>query len=298
VYPVDGEDTETLIKNADIAMYRAKANGKNQYVFCTPNMKQDMQVKLKLTNSLYRTLDRDELYLAYQPQVNIISGKIIGVEALLRWNHPELGIISPASFIPIAEQTGLISPIGEWVLRTACMQNKAWQDEGLPKMRIAVNISVIQFRNPNLVNLVRNILEETGMEPQYLELEVTESVAIHESDYIVNVLNNLKEIGITISIDDFGTQYSSLSRLKLLPVDRLKMDMQFVRGIEGNDKDKAITNVIISLAKNLGLKVIAEGVETKEQLTFLSEKLCDEVQGYYYYKPMAAEEVKKIIDLK
>jgi len=214
------------------------------------------------------------------------------MEALLRWNSPEHGMISPNRFIPLAEQTGLINPIGEWVLREACRQNKEWQMMGLPPVRIAVNLSFVQMHNPRLKDIVRDALEETGLDPTYLELEITESAATKEADHIIDLLGRLKSLGITLSIDDFGTEYSSLSRLKLLPVDRIKMDMQFVRGIEESEKDKAITKVIINLAKNLGLKVIAEGVETEKQLDFLYRKRCDEVQGFYYFRPMPAESVE------
>lgn len=295
IYPVDGVDTETLIKNADIAMYSAKARGKNRYVLCTEAMKQKVRQKARITNHLYRALDRGELMVYYQPQVSLPDGGIVGTEALLRWNHPEMGMVPPAIFIPLAEQTGLINSIGEWVLKTACLQNQKWQQMGLPRIRMAVNVSVNQFRNPHMMEQVKNILEETGLKPECLELEITESVAINESSYIIDVLNNLKSLGISISMDDFGTDYSSLSRLKLLPIDRLKMDMQFVRGIESGSKDQAIAKVIISLAKNLGLKVIAEGVETEIQKEFLAEKMCDEAQGFYFYKPAPAEEVEAIL---
>ncbi len=295
MYPIDGADTDTLIKSADIAMYHAKDKGKNQYVLCSPHMREEIQMKMRLTNSLYRALDRHELVVHYQPQVELSTGKIVGMEALLRWRHPEIGMVPPGIFIPLAEQCGLINSIGEWVLYEACRQNKQWQMMGLPRMRVAVNISVNQFRNPNLVGQVKQVLEITKLDPQDLELEITEGIAIKEAGYIVSVLNELKKLNVCISIDDFGTEYSSLSRLKLLPVDRIKMDMQFVREIEHSDKDKAISQVIINLAKSLGMKVIAEGVETQGQLDFLMAKECDEVQGYYYYLPMPGGEVESII---
>ncbi len=295
MYPVDGTDTDTLVKSADIAMYHAKDKGKNQYVLCSPHMREEIQLKMRLTNSLYRALDRHELVVHYQPQIDLPSGKIVGMEALLRWRHPEIGMVPPGIFIPLAEQSGLINNIGEWVLYEACRQNKQWQMMGLPRMRVAVNISVNQFRNPNLVGQVKQVLEITKLDPQDLELEITEGIAIKEAGYIVSVLNELKKLNVCISIDDFGTEYSSLSRLKLLPVDRIKMDMQFVREIEHSDKDKAISQVIINLAKSLGMKVIAEGVETQGQLDFLVAKECDEVQGYYYYLPMPGSEVESAI---
>jgi diguanylate cyclase (GGDEF)-like protein len=295
VYPADGDDADKLITNADIAMYKAKEKGKNGYVMCSSDMKDEVIHRMRLTNNLYRALERDEFVLHYQPQICLHTRKIIGLEALIRWEHPEMGRISPAAFIPLAEQTGLINPIGNWVLRTACRQNKAWQDMGLPKLRMAVNVSASQFRNPFLVQHVKDNLRESGLDPAYLELEITESAANNEADYIIGVLNNLKDLGVSISIDDFGTEYSSLARLKMLPIDRIKMDMQFVHGIAGDDKDKAITKVIINLAQNLGLKVVAEGVETEQQLEFLSQRMCDEVQGYYYYRPMPARDTEAVL---
>lgn len=295
VFPVDGEEANALIKNADLAMYWAKNHGKSQYALCSSKMKEDVLKKMMLTNNLYRALEKNELELNYQPQVCIKTKEIIGMEALVRWNHPELGRIPPSVFIPIAEQTGLIHSIGEWVLQTACRQNKAWQDLGFKPLIMAVNISVEQFRSGNLVHMVEECLKETGLDPHYLELEITESIAMEESNHIVKVLHELKVLGVAISIDDFGVEYSSLSRLKNLPVDKLKMDMQFIREIGLNSKDESIISVIIHLAKSLGLKVIAEGVETAVQLDFLTKGDCDEVQGYYYYKPMLREEIERDI---
>ncbi len=295
MYPADGVDADKLIKNADIAMYSAKETGKNQYAMCSHEMKEAVTGNVAMTTSLYRALSRDEFMVYYQPQVCLQTRRIIGLEALLRWKSPELGLVKPDRFIPLAEQTGLINPIGEWVLRTACRQNMLWQMMGLPPVRMSVNLSVIQLRNHKLRDIVSSILEETGMNPSWLELEITESAATRESEYIIGLLGRLKELGVLLSIDDFGTEYSSLSRLKMLPVDRIKMDMQFVHGIEGNDKDKAITKVIINLAKNLGIKVIAEGVETETQLNFLYQRMCDEVQGFYYFRPMPAEQVEAVL---
>lgn len=295
VYPIDGEDVETLIKSADLAMYTSKDHGKNQVTFCSPIMKEAVKEKMQLTNDLYRALEREELLLYYQPQVQIDTGKIIGLEALIRWQHPERDMVPPIKFISLAEQTGLIHPIGEWVLKTACRQNKAWQDMGLASVVMAVNLSVEQFRTPHLTEVVAKALRESGLSPEYLELEITEGIAIKESDYIIPILNNLKEQGVAISIDNFGTAYSSLSRLKELPIDRLKMAMEFVQGIDKGTKDKAIVMVIINLAKSLGLRVIAEGVETEGQLAFLTKGICDEVQGYYFHRPMPAADVQKIM---
>ena len=296
IYPFDGEDTDTLVKNADIAMYSAKDKGKNQYLFCSEDMKEDVQYKVMLTNYLYRALERNELHVYYQPQVSLQTNKIIGAEALLRWFHPAIGTIPPSVFIPLAEKTGIINSIGEWVLHEACRQIKHWQQKGLPPIRVAVNISVNQLRNPLFLGQVKDLLVKHNFEPQYLELEVTESIAIKEPAYIISVLEGIKKLGVFISIDDFGTEYSSLSRLKQLPVDRIKMDMQFVQGIDKNEKDRAISKVIINLAKSLGMKVIAEGVENDVQLNYLSQRLCDEVQGYVYYKPMPAEEFERILE--
>lgn len=294
VYPIDGCDADTLIKNADIAMYTAKEHGKNQYQLCTTTMKNEIQNAMELTNSLYNVVDRNELVLYYQPQVNINSEKIVGLEALIRWNHPKLGLISPTTFIPLAEKTGLIDSIGEWVMKTACKQNKTWQDMGMPPLRMGVNLSFIQFKNQNLVKKVNSILEETGMKAEYLDLEITESTAVWETSKIIDTLKSLKSLGLYISIDDFGTEYSSLSRLKQLPFDRIKMDMQFVHGIDESEKDQAYANLIINLADSLGLTLIAEGVETDTQLQFLKDRGCDEVQGNYYYKPMPAEKIEQL----
>lgn len=296
VYPQDGEDAEVLIKNADLAMYISKDKGRNQYTLCSPTMKDDVIRKMKLTNSLFRAQERNELVLYYQPQVNVTTGEIIGMEALLRWKHPDMGMIPPGQFIPLAEQTGLINSIGQWVIETACMQNKEWQSMGFPPIRVAVNLSIEQFRNPSLVHMIADILNKTQLDPKYLELEITESIAVEEADYVIRILHELKELGVTIAIDDFGMEYSSLSRLKALPVDRIKIAMQFVHGItEESSKDKAITAVIIQLAKSLDLNIIAEGAETEAQVEFLYQQLCDEIQGFYYYKPMPAEELEKIL---
>lgn len=295
VYPTDGDSVDALVKNADIAMYQAKAKGKNQYVICSTTLKQEVTDRLKLTNNLYHALEREELVLYYQPQIDVKAGHIIGLEALLRWQHPQLGMIPPSTFIPLAEHTGLIHPIGEWVLRTACEQSMEWQSLGLPALRMAVNISAIQFNNPDFARVVSDVLFKTGFCPKLLELELTESAALNNVEHTMQTLQGLKSLGISISIDDFGTEYSSLSRLKLLPIDRIKMDMQFVHSIGGTHKDQAVTKIIISLAKNLGLKVIAEGVETKQQFDFLAQRMCDEVQGYYYFHPMPANETERVL---
>jgi len=292
VFPADGDTVSALIKNADLAMYAAKKKGKGQVSFCSGEMKDAVLEKMTLTNCLYRALERQELFLQYQPQISIPTQEIIGFEALIRWKHPTLGLISPGIFIPIAEQTGLINNIGEWVLMTACKQNKNWQDQGYRPVQMAVNLSLEQFRSGNIEKIVKKCLDNSGLEPQYLELEITEGIAMKESEYVVKCLHKLKALGVAISIDDFGTEFSSLSRLKDLPVDRLKIDMQFVKGIGINAKDESIIAVMIHLAKRLGLKVIAEGVETQGQVGFLKDEDCDEIQGFYYYKPLSIDEIE------
>lgn len=298
VYPFDGTNQDMLIKNADIAMFRAKRNGKNQYVFCTEEMKEEIAQVMVITNQLYRALEKREFFLVYQPQIDLKSGKIVAVEALLRWTNEELGIVMPSLFIPIAEQIGVITSIGEWVLEEACRQNKIWQDKGLPKLRMAVNVSVIQLGEVDFLKKVKNILEKINLNPEFLELEITENVAMQESEYIIEQLTDIRNLGISLAIDDFGMEYSSLNRIKSFPVDRLKIDMHFIRGLLLNNKDQAIVDVIINLAKNLNLKVIAEGVEEQRQVDYLSEKECDEMQGYYFYKPLTIDVMEKILSEK
>ncbi len=295
LYPMDGKDPETLIMNADIAKYKAKEKGRNQYLLCSSDMKEEVNRQNQLTSFLYRALEKKELFINYQPQVCLNTGKVTGVESLLRWQHPELGLISPAVIIPLAEKTSLINPIGEWVLETACRQNKAWQDMGMEPILMAVNISASQFKNPNLISQVEGILKKTGLKPEYLEVEITESTAILELNEIIGKLNGLKEIGVSLAIDDFGTEYSSLGRLKMLPLDRLKMDKQFVDGIGSDHKDQAIAKAIIQLGKSLGLSVVAEGVEDEKQVSFLKTAQCDLIQGYYYYKPLDAAAIAEIL---
>lgn len=295
VYPHDGPDAEMLIRNADIAMYKAKAKCGNQCIVCNHEIKNKGIEYMILSNQLYCALEKNELELYYQPQYNSTSGRIIGTEALLRWNNPEYGMVTPDKFIPIAENTGLIIPIGKWVLKTACWQNKAWQEEGLCQIPIAVNLSIRQFQDKNLAYQVKEILSETNLDPRYLDLEITESIVMKEPDYIIEILEAFKDMGITISIDDFGIEYSCLNYLKKLPIDKIKIAMPFIHGINVNDKDEAITKAVILLAKNMGLRVVAEGVETEVQLSFLSQRMCDEIQGYYYYKPMPAYEIRTLL---
>jgi diguanylate cyclase (GGDEF)-like protein len=295
VFPEDGTDKDTLIKNADIAMYKAKNHGKNRFIFCTEDMKNEISKEMALTSHLYRALEKGELSLVYQPQIQTKNSKLVATEALLRWNNPVLGNISPAVFIPIAEKNGYIISIGEWVLSEACKQNKIWQDQGLPKIRVAVNVSVNQLNQGNFPETVKKILEKVKLDPQYLEIEITESVAMEKSEVIMNSLYKLKELGVSIAIDDFGTEYSSLNRIKDLPVDRIKLDIQFIRNILINEKEREITDAIISLAKKLNLAVIAEGVEEKEQFLYLKNKNCDEVQGYYFYRPLLSTDLENLL---
>ncbi|WP_191089638.1 putative bifunctional diguanylate cyclase/phosphodiesterase [Paenibacillus spiritus] len=294
VYPEDGVTAAQLTKNAEIAMYEAKNRGKNQIAECTPGLRSKVEVTVGMMRQLLRAQERNELELFYQPQVCCGTGAVVGLEALIRWRHPEKGMIPPGLFIPVAEQTGLILPIGEWVLRTACERNKAWQDAGLPPVRIGVNLSVRQLQNPGIVDTVKAALRDSGLEPRYLELEITESVVMKGTDTI-ETINRLKELGVYISIDDFGTEYSSLNYLRSLDVDRIKIAMPFVQGVEESRKDRAITKGIIVLAKTMGLGVIAEGVETRTQLDYVTEHGCDEVQGYYYYKPLPSAEMEELL---
>jgi len=296
LFPADGETADELIQSADMAMYISKQQGKNRYTISSPEMKKEFITNLELTNNLYHALDRSEFILHYQPQMDCKTGKMSGIEALVRWNHPQRGLISPKVFIPIAERTGLINQLGHWVLYEACRQNMAWQEKGLPPVRVAVNLSLGQFRSPNLADIVSDALHRAGLDPQYLELEVTETAATQEPEIIVKNLNKLKELGVTIAIDDFGTEYSSLSRLKTMPVDRIKIDMQFVHGLSlGNRMDEGIINVILQLGQTLGIKVLAEGVEDITQLDFLVNSSCDEIQGSIFHQPKPADEIEPIL---
>ena len=290
LFPSDGADFETLYKNADTAMYRAKQGGRNSFRFFTEEMQKYSVRTLELGNALRYALERNEFEVYYQPQFSAQSKKIIGAEALLRWTHPVLGSISPAEFIQIAEENGTILSIGEWVLRTAIAQAKRWIDQGRSPIIIAVNLSAVQFRAPNLPFLITTILDEAGLPPEYLELELTESVAMNEPLKAIAVMNNLHERGIRMSIDDFGTGYSSLSYIKKFNIYKLKIDQSFVRDINVDSEDKAIVAAIINMAKSLGLLTIAEGVETISQFDYLKEQGCDEIQGYYFSKPLPAKE--------
>lgn len=295
LYPEDGQDLETLSKSADAAMYRAKLEGRQCYRFFTQEMQLRSARNLQLVNALRHALERNQLHVHYQPQVTMQDGHIIGAEALLRWRHPEFGMVSPAEFIPIAEYSGLILPIGEWVLRCAVQQVKAWINAGYRPLIMAVNLSAVQFRHPDLPQLVSRILDEAGLAPEYLELELTEGIAMHNPEDVIAVMNNLHERGVRMSIDDFGTGYSSLSYLKKFKAYKLKIDQSFVRDISTDSEDKAIVTAIIKLAKGLGLKTIAEGVETTGQQAFLREQGCDEMQGYLFSKPLSNEQFETLL---
>ena len=291
IFPEHGADGESLIKNADAAMYSAKENGRNRFQFFTEDMNAQVVERLTLENSLRLALDKKELFLVYQPQMDIATGRITGLEALLRWQHPDLGLVPPDKFIRIAENSGLIVPIGEWVVRTACRQARKWQDEGLPAVSVAVNVSAVQFRQEGFCELIRRALHETGLAPQYLELELTESLLLANADLMLSVVQELKAMGVTLAIDDFGTGYSSFSYLRQFRVSKLKIDRVFIRDVAVNPDDAAIASAIISMAKSLHLKVIAEGVEDEAQMSFLRAHQCDEIQGYYFSKPLAVDKV-------
>ncbi len=298
IYPKDGRDEETLLKNADTAMYHAKEKGRNNYQLYNQSMYNQAIKLLKMENSLRKALELNEFTLHYQPKVNVNSKKVIGVEALIRWQHPKHGIISPAEFIPLAEEIGLIIPIGEWVLRTACNQNIAWQQSGLPPIRMAVNLSAKQFLQTDFKKIIADILQETGLEAQWLELEITENIAMHNIKLVSKILQELKSMGIHISLDDFGTGYSSLSFLKKMPIDMLKIDRSFITDITSDADNAAIVAAAIAMAHSLKLKVVAEGVETAEQLQFLKKLKCNEVQGFLFSEPVTQEKIAKMLKLK
>jgi diguanylate cyclase (GGDEF)-like protein/PAS domain S-box-containing protein len=295
LFPGDGDDITTLLKNADTALYRAKEQGRNNYQYYTLELTIRAMERMAMENNLRHALERNELVVYYQPQVDLFSGRIIGMEALLRWQHPEMGLIAPASFIPLAEELGLIIPIGEWVLRTACLRLKAWQEEGLDIIRMAVNLSSRQFNQPDLAEVVIAILEETGIDPHCLELELTERILMEDAERAIGVLNRLKAVGVQFSIDDFGTGYSSLSYLKQFPIDRIKIDQSFVNNVTSVPEDAAVTQAVISLSHSMNIKAVAEGVETIEQHEFLRSRQCDELQGFYFSHPLPEEEIGALL---
>lgn len=294
IYPNDGTTVDILLRNADAAMYHAKEVGSDTFQLYSQEMNLESLTKLDQEMELREAIDNNEFFLCYQPQFNIADQELIAVEALLRWNHPQKGILLPVDFIPLAEQTGLIVPMGEWVIRTACLQCKAWQDAGLPPVRIAVNISMQQLKQQNIVEIIKNILLETKLDPHYLELELTENIIINSLE-VIRVVTELKKLDVGIAVDDFGTGYSSLSYLKNLPLDRLKIDGSFIQHINSEKDDEVIIRAIIAVAKNLNLEVIAEGVETQNQLNYLKNQKCDEIQGYYFSSPLSSTELEALL---
>lgn len=295
LHPEDGEEALTLLKHADSAMYRAKDSGRNNFQFFTRELNAVMTERLELETHLRRALERDQFVLRYQPRVNLATGQIVGAEALLRWRIPHRGTIAPRRFISLAEETGLIVPIGKWVLQSACAQNKAWQDAGLPPIVVSVNVSPRQFRQENLVQTVAEVLQSTALDPHFLELELTESMVMHDAPQLVAMLDELKRLGVQMAVDDFGTGYSSLSYLKRFPVDRLKVDRSFVEHMSSEPDDATIVRAIIALGHNLGLKVVAEGVESAQQHRALRAYQCDEAQGFLFSRPVSARDLPRLL---
>jgi EAL domain-containing protein (putative c-di-GMP-specific phosphodiesterase class I) len=295
IFPDDGKSAAVLLKNADMAMYYAKRDGGNTYRFFNENMTEVALRRLNLETQLRKAIENNEFVVYYQPQMNALTGEITGMESLLRWKNPRLGVISPEDFIPLAEETGLIVAIGEWVLRTACRQTKVWRDQGIALPRVSVNVSGVQFLNKKFPEVVAKILDETALDPKVLELELTESVLMKDTDCALTMLNQLKSLGIQLSIDDFGTGYSSLSRLRQFPIDRLKIDKSFVHAVDLGASDAAIASAIIAMADSMNLEVTAEGVETESQLNFLKSRLCREVQGFLMCRPLPAEEIDAFV---
>jgi diguanylate cyclase (GGDEF)-like protein len=291
IYPVDETESNNLLAKADAAMYEAKQSGRNAFRSYSPGLAIGLMDHLSLESDLRHAIARNELVLHYQPQVSVASGKTIGVEALIRWQHPQRGLLSPAAFIRIAEESGLIIDIGNWVLGEACRQQRAWALCHIPPLRMAINISAVQFRRRNFVENVRRIIQETGIDPCYIELELTENNAMHHADDVLNTLRELKRIGVKLAIDDFGTGFSNLSYLQRFPIDRLKIDQSFIRGIENLPANKSIVQAIVSLARSLSLETVAEGVETAAEFELTRASACDEIQGYFHARPMPAEDL-------
>ncbi len=295
MYPNDSEDIHMLVKNADTAMYHAKAQGKNNFKFFTEEINTSTVERFKLESRFRRALEKLEFQLNYQPKVDIRSGKMVGMEALLRWYHPDQGHVNPALFIPLAEETGLLSQLSEWALKEACRQNKEWQNLGLPPLRVSVNLSARHFHKKDLPDIVGNILAEAGLAPEHLMLEITEGTIIEKVDETIETLKSFRTMGVGVSIDDFGTGYSSLNYLNRFSIDELKIDRSFVSDILNDFDSRKVITAIIALAHNLNLAVVAEGVETKEQYDFLKESDCDEIQGYYFSKPLSSEDFRNLI---
>jgi diguanylate cyclase (GGDEF)-like protein len=295
IYPLDSQNVEQLLQNSNTAIDEAKQRPQSNYQFYSSEMNAQLQERLGLENQLRHALARNEFQLYYQPRVDVQSRKIVGVEALIRWQNPHLGFVSPVKFIPIAEANGLIIPIGEWVLRTACQQNRLWQEAGLPPLKVAVNLSARQLAQTNLIEMVTAILEETHLKAVDLELEVTESLLMENVQQSIQVLQQLHEMGISLALDDFGTGYSSLNYLRHFPIDTLKIDRSFIRDVVDNPHDSAVTNAIIALAKSLHLNITAEGVETQAQFNYIQERGCNEVQGYYFSPPITAVALTELL---
>jgi len=295
-YPEDGTDVETLMKKADLAMYHAKQTKHDSYQFFKPEMNARAIERQSVEDTLHYALERQELVLHYQPKFNLETGEIIGAEALIRWRHPQRGLVPPAQFISIAEECGLIVPIGRWVLREACRQARAWQTAGLPPLCVAINVSAVELRTPGFVAGVRTVLKETGLEPRYLEIELTEKVLVEDSRSVAEVLKELKDIGVLLALDDFGTGYSNLSQLRRFPIDTLKIDQSFVRDLAVDEDDAGIVTAVIGMGKSLHMRVVAEGVETRQQLEILQEHGCPEGQGYYFCGPVPAEQFRQLLE--
>ncbi|HSW93293.1 MAG TPA: EAL domain-containing protein [Gammaproteobacteria bacterium] len=300
IFPADGTSLEDILKNADIALFRAKQDGGNTYRFHTDNMDLEAREFIRLEHDLRHAIEQNELVLYYQPKLNIKKGSITGVEALLRWAHPELGLLNPVQFISVAEDTGLMMTIGEWALREACKTNKYWQDEGYEHFAVSLNLSPKQFEHPNIAETIKTVLNETGLNPNYLELEISEATVMHHVDVAKNRLDAIRETGVELSIDHFGAGYTSISHLKQFPVSAIKIDQNYIKGVPNNPDDCAITNAFIGLAHHLGLEVVAEGVETGEQVEYLAAQNCDMVQGYFLSHPLPADKIvlqfKKLMD--
>jgi diguanylate cyclase (GGDEF)-like protein len=296
IFPDDGSDADTLVRNADMAMYRAKDHGRNQYHLYNLAINAQTSKRLAMEINLRKAMERSEFFLNYQPKVNVKTGRVVSFEALVRWRNPELGLVEPKQFIPLAEETGLVVQLGEWVLRTACAQNRAWQDANFPPMRVAVNFSPRQFQILRLADMVEKVLAETHLAPCWLELEVTEGIMLQNMENTITTLCRLSELGVHISIDDFGTGYSSLSYIKKLPINTLKIDQSFVNDITFNADDAAIATAVITMAQSLKLNVIAEGVENEDQARFLDSLDCAEMQGFFFSRPLSAEEFPRLMN--